>query len=58
MHKLLFLIVLTIASSAYSQDLKNGTYQEFFENKSLKYEISYLNGKKMEKKDFGMRVDN
>ena len=46
MHKLLFLIVLTIASSAYSQDLKNGTYQEFFENKSLKYEISYLNGKK------------
>jgi len=46
MQKIFFIFLLTIASSIYSQDLENGTYQEFFDNKNPKYEISYLNGKK------------
>ena len=58
MHKILFIFLLTIVYSIYSQDLENGTYHEYFDNKNPKYEISYLNGKKMEKKNFGMKVDN
>jgi antitoxin component YwqK of YwqJK toxin-antitoxin module len=46
MQKIFFIFLLTIASSIYSQDLENGTYQEFFDNKNPKYEISYLNGEK------------
>ena len=52
MHKIFFIFLLTIASSIYSQDLENGTYQEFFDNKNPKYEISYLNGKKNGKEKF------
>ena len=35
-----------------AEEIKDGLYQEFFENKSPKFEISYKNGKKNGKEKF------
>ena len=36
----------------------NGTYQEFFDNNLVKYEISFKSGKKHGQENFGMKMAN